>query len=462
MKFMQLVDRFVGDSFRKDVDLFQKARLLVGAILSFQVFAISFAPIYVLIPNIEGLANLAYFIIAIPAVIFWAYLLRIMKAGRSYYFVAHSVIASTSAVLFAGIAVTGGPMGTEVHPILMMIGVFAFLLIGKTGGIMWSIIILLFYFALVLMNVADVPFINLPPEEVRGMLRVFNWSMAFIVVAALAMIYESINLRVIDERDAEREKFKHIATVAVDSSIVTKSADSLANTGERLLSAAIQQKTAIEQLATTTEELSATAEQNTVLANSAKIAIKDTEDHLKISKADILLLVSSMNQVRSSSEEIQMINNVINDISYQTNILSLNAMIEASRSSEASGGFKVVALEVKRLAERSAKAADNINKLLDSNFVAVKQGVNLSETMQKRFEEISARIQPLALTIQNVSDASYEQSEAIRQITMGLNDIDKAIEENKYLAEESSVTARELRNNAVSLMEVVAEMGIEL
>ncbi len=462
MKFMQLIDRFIGDSFRKDIDQFQKARLLVGAILTFEVFAVSFAPVYIFIPNIDGLAKLAYFIISIPAIIFWVYLLRIMKEGRSYDFVAHSVIGSTSAVLFAGIAVTGGPMGTEVHPILMMIGIFAFLLIGKKGGIIWSVIILLVYFSMVLMNVADVHFMNLPPEEVRGTLRVFNWSMAFIVVAVLAMIYESINLRVILERDTEREKFKYIATVAVDSSIVTQSADSLAATGERLLGAAIQQKTAIEQLATTTEELSATAEQNTVLANSAKIAIKDTEDHLKISKADILQLVSSMNQVRTSSEEIQTINNVINDISYQTNILSLNAMIEASRSSEASGGFKVVALEVKRLAERSAKAADNITKLLDSNFIAVKQGVNLSETMKQRFEEISARIQPLALTIQNVSDASYEQSEAIRQITMGLNDIDKAIEENKYLAEESSVIAKELRKNAVSLMEVVAEMGVDL
>lgn len=462
MKFMQVIDHFVGDRFKDDVDLFQKVRLLVGAIICFIGSAICFAPFYILIPNIEGLARVAYLVIATPPVAFWIYLLRMLREGKSYQFVSHSVIASTSAVLFVGILVTGGPMGTEVHPILMIVAIFAFLLIGKQGGIIWTAMIGLIYFALVAMNVAHVPFMNLPPEEVRGALRIFNWSVSFFVVAALAMIYESINARVIHERDIEREKFKHIATVAVDSSIVTKSADSLAATGERLLGAAIQQKTAIEQLATTTEELSATAQQNTVLANSAKIAIKDTEDHLKVSKADILQLVSSMNQVRTSSEEIQTINNVINDISYQTNILSLNAMIEASRSSEASGGFKVVALEVKRLAERSAKAADNINKLLDTNFASVKQGVNLSETMQQRFEEISARIQPLALTIQNVSDASYEQSEAIRQITMGLNDIDKAIEENKFLAQESSVTARELRNNAVSLMEVVAEMGVVL
>lgn len=462
MRLMQVVDRFVGDRFRDDADVFQKVRLLVGAILTFQVSATIFSPVYLLIPDLEGLAYLAYFIIAVPAIMFWAYLLKVLKSGRHYEFAAHSVIASTSAVLFSGIAVTGGPMGTEVHPLLMLVGLFAFLLVGRRGGVLWLVLILGVYFSMVVMNLAGVEFMNLPPEAVRGMLRVFNWSMAFCLVGALAFIYESINARVMEERDAEREKFRQIARMAVDTTVVTRSADQVADSGERLLAAAIQQKTAIEQLATTTEELNATAEQNNILANSARSGIKDTEDHLQVSKADILQLVSSMNQVRSSSEEIQSINNVINDIAYQTNILSLNAMIEASRSSEAGGGFKVVALEVKRLAERSAKAAETINKLLESNFIAVKQGVTLSETMRQRFEEIMAKIQPLAVSIQNVSDASHEQSEAIRQITRGLNDIDRAIEENQRLARTSAMTAKELRSNALALMEVVAETGVDI
>ena len=462
MKFLQLIDRFVGERFREDIDLFQKVRLLVGAIITFQVSVIAFAPFYLIIPDLAGFAYLAYFLIATPAFFFWVYLLKVLKQGRSYDFAANSVIASTTVVLFAGISVTGGPMHTEVHPLLMLIGLFSFLLVGRRSGIIWSCVILLVYFIMVGMNASDVSFINLPPEEVRGMLRVFNWSMAFTLVGALAFVYDSISSRVMEERDAEREKFRHIATVAVDTSVVTRSADQVADAGERLLAAAIQQKTAIEQLATTTEELNATAEQNNVLATSAKTAIREAEDQLQIGKADILQMENSMEQIRGSSEEIQTINNVINDIAYQTNILSLNAMIEASRSKESSGGFKVVALEVKRLAERSSKAAENINKLLDSNRVAVRMGVDLSETMRQRFDEITGKIEPLATVIQNVSDASFEQSEAIRQITEGLNDIDRAIEENQKLATTSSSTARELRNNAVSLMEVVADMGVDL
>ena len=462
MKFMQLIDRFVGQHFKDDIDLFQKVRLLVGAILVFQFSVIFFAPIYLMVPDLESIAYIAYFIIAVPTFFFWVYLLKMLKEGRSYQFVANAIIASTVVVLFSGIAVTGGPLKTEVHPILMLISLFSFLLVGRKGGITWSLIIVVIYFSMTGMSMVGVEFINLPPENVRGFLRVFNWSMAFTLVSALAFVYESISRRIIEERDAEREKFRHIASMAVDTSVVSRSADQVADAGERLLAAAIQQKTAIEQLATTTEELNATAEQNNILATSAKTAIKDAEEQLQVGKADILQLESSMGQIRSSSEEIQTINNVINDIAYQTNILSLNAMIEASRSKESSGGFKVVALEVKRLAERSSKAAENINKLLDGNMVAVKLGVDLSEMMRQRFEQIADRIEPLGTVIQNVSDASFEQSEAIRQITEGLNDIDRAIQENQRLAETSSATAKELRSNAVSLMNVVADMEVDI
>ena len=130
-------------------------------------------------------------------------------------------------------------------------------------------------------------------------------------------------------------------------------------------------------------------------------------------------------------------------------------MIEASRGGEGNGGFKVVALEVKKLAERSADAAEKINHLLSSNLSSVREGVALSETMRKGFDEIIQLKAPLAVNIQNVSEASYEQSVSIRQITEGLNNINVSVDENKLLAETSSETAMELRKNAAALSDVV-------
>jgi soluble cytochrome b562 len=242
----------------------------------------------------------------------------------------------------------------------------------------------------------------------------------------------------------------------LESSTANKTADDLAQISEQLLAHTLQQKTATEQLSVTTEELGATAQQNSHLANSAMMAIKNTEQNIYKSQDIIDGLTQSIDKIQHSSEEIQSINNVINDISYQTNILSLNAMIEASRAEGISGGFKVVALEIKRLSERSAKAADSINKLLANNFGYVQKGVEQAEVMKGHFQEITHAIHPLTETIQNVSDASVEQHEAIRQITTGIDDIDMAVEENKKLAAEGSLRSKELRDNAKSLIEVVS------
>ena len=161
-----------------------------------------------------------------------------------------------------------------------------------------------------------------------------------------------------------------------------------------------------------------------------------------------------MEEMRNSSEQIQNINNVVDEIAYQTNILSLNAMIEASRSDE-QGGFKVVALEVKRLAERSADAASDINKLLNENLKSVQSGVELTEGMSHTFANISAHMQPMVNQIQNIADASFEQNEAIRQIMEGIHDIDKSINSNQDLAEAFNKTVGELRNNASALNRVI-------
>lgn len=273
---------------------------------------------------------------------------------------------------------------------------------------------------------------------------------AIVYLSILALLYKGLIHKKMDTTYQDvMQQLKQ------ESSVVTGTADSMAENSEKLLAFTLQQKTATEQLAVTTEELAATAQQNTVLTSSAMSAIRNAEQGIMQSKSMTDSLAQSMDKIRHSSEEIQSINNVINDIAYQTNILSLNAMIEASRAEAGGGGFKVVALEVKRLSERSAKAADSINKLLASNFGYVKEGVAQAAAMKQRFEEISSSIHPVAQIIQNVNDASLEQNEAIRQINQGIDDIDKAVDENRKLVGDASARANELRENAESLMSVV-------
>jgi hypothetical protein len=458
---MKYIDYFALPCFAHNTDALYRARLLTGIALAYSAFIVCFALFFLVFPGFSLTERLAG---VIPVSILGAvypYILHVMRTQGKYYLCAHLIIASTFIGIAGGVFVSGGSVETPSGTILILPVMLAFCLLGQKSGLIWAGIVFTINVIGLIAGLSGFEFPVMAKPETIPITRAFNWIVAFITIIAIVIIYERMNTQLKRERDEERDRYKDVARVALESSVVSKSAEELALSGQDLLNSTIQQKTAIEQLATTTEELGATAEQNAHLTTSAKVAIKDTESHLLVSKADILQLVSSMNQVRASSEEIQTINNVINDISYQTNILSLNAMIEASRSSEASGGFKVVALEVKRLAERSAKAADNINKLLDANFISVQQGVNLSETMRRRFEEISDKIKPLADSIQNIADASQEQNEALRQIVAGLADIDKAIEKNKELAVKTSKMANEMSDNSKAMVNALSSLQQE-
>ena len=461
VKFIDGIDAFVGSAFYANTDTLYKARLLVGIIICFIASVIFFAPIFAVMPNLPIATFGIYSVFAIPIVAGWSFLLHLLRQGKSYTLCSHLSITSLLFVLYGGIVITGGPLQTEVHPLLIVPAILSFILMGAKHGKRWTAATAALYFSLTTANALGIDFINIPPEETRGLLRVFNWTYAFLISSALIMVYEMINKKMSDEREVEREKLEHIANVAVENSVMMESANTLTESGEELLESTVQQKQSIERLSVTTEELDATAHQNSTLAHEAMVAIKNTDQHLSISRDDLLKLISSMKEVDQSSKAIQKINNVINDIAYQTNLLSLNAMIEASRSNEENGGFKVVALEVKKLAERSSDAAAEINALLTSNVSSVQQGVQLLDKIELRFNEIAEKIGPLVHSVQQVSDASIEQNVAIKQIRLGLVDIDNIVEENKSRAYRSSSAAKKLRENSDALIHLVMSLEDE-
>lgn len=311
---------------------------------------------------------------------------------------------------------------------------------------------------LLIMGMAD--------ESLRALI---NWEMpysaigqymslvsAVLYMAILALLYRSLI------HDKAQNRYTDIMLqLRQESQQMDSVADNLVQAGDMLSVSALQQKAAIEQLLATTEELAITAEQNNHLAIEFITSLKRAEAQIADSKNNSDQLLRFIGDIKQSSNEIQNINNVIDDIAWQTNLLSLNAMIEASRAGDGHGGFKVVALEVKRLAERAAEAADGINKLLASNLKSVQKGVDFSEDMKQTFEALIGDIKPLGIAVRNMSDASIEQTQAILQINQGLTDIDRTVTQNQQAAEETAKTSAELRNNAEALLGIVQHLQDE-
>lgn len=456
---MNLIDKFALPQYgQAGGDALYKARLLTGILLAILILMTPYGLFFGLAPHMSAGERLAG---VVPMAVMWlafSGILWTLKNKGKYHLCTHIVIGMATLGIYSGIYMTGGPAQTPSGMQLLVPLFMAFSLLGLQEGIIWGITILSIFTITSLMHASGFVFPVVTKPEMMNITRIFNWYIAFLILTALFIINMQMNNRLRRERDAERDKYRHVAEVAAQSVVVNETADALAKSGKDLLNASLQQKTAIEQLSTTTEELGATAAQNTTLAASAMEAIKETEKQLNISAGDIMQMVETMQEVQKSSEEIKTINNVIDEIAYQTNMLSLNAMIEASRAGEGNGGFKVVAVEVKKLSERSAKAAENINRLLERNFLSVKKGANLSQTMQKRFRDITEHVKPVTYSIQNVSDASQEQHEAIRQIMQGLFDIDRAIENNQALSQSSSTMSAQLKTNSEELLKALGTL----
>ena len=167
--------------------------------------------------------------------------------------------------------------------------------------------------------------------------------------------------------------------------------------------------------------------------------------------AAVTQMVSTMQDIEQSSRRIEDITNVIDGIAFQTNILALNAAVEAARAGEQGRGFAVVAAEVRSLATRSSKAAQEIKALIDASAKRVNSGVQLASHAGQTMTGVVAAIQTVAKTIGEITGATQEQNRDIAQINTAVSQLDQMTQQNSALVEESAAASESLRFQAHEL-----------
>lgn len=162
-------------------------------------------------------------------------------------------------------------------------------------------------------------------------------------------------------------------------------------------------------------------------------------------------LTKSMENIEDASNQIANIIKTIEDIASETNLLSLNASIEAARAGDAGRGFAVVADEIRKLAEESSVAAQNTTKLIGNAISAIREGTELTGQTAESLNVVVGKAQEIHTMVDAISKASVEQSEATQQISQGVSQIASVVETNSAMAEESSASSQELSSQATLL-----------
>ena len=159
-------------------------------------------------------------------------------------------------------------------------------------------------------------------------------------------------------------------------------------------------------------------------------------------------MLTAMEVIRYKSTKISEIIKTIEDIAFQTNILALNASVEAARAGAAGKGFAVVADEVRNLATKSQEAANNTNALISDTVKAVNQGAELAQRTADIMVEVIAQTQQTNDIIGEINTAAAAQAEAVTQVSLGISDISGVISQNSATAEETAASCQELASQS--------------
>ncbi len=244
------------------------------------------------------------------------------------------------------------------------------------------------------------------------------------VYSSMKSMAESLNRVVADVRSATDN--------------VSSGSQQMSSTAQQMSQGATEQAASAEEVSSSMEEMSSNIRQNADNAlETDKIAMKSAKDAQEGGEA-VEETVSAMKEIASKIS-------IIEEIARNTNLLALNAAIEAARAGEHGKGFAVVASEVRKLAERSQKAAAEISDLSS-------RSVQVAERAGEMLKSIVPDIQRTAELVQEISAASNEQNSGADQINQALNQLDQVIQQNASASEELASMSEELSSQATQLI----------
>ncbi len=239
---------------------------------------------------------------------------------------------------------------------------------------------------------------------------------------------------------------------------VNDAAGQVATASQQLAEGASEQASSLEETSSALEEMAAMTRTNAGSSSEADAKMAETKKIVAEGGMAMTQASDAMNQISEASEKISKIIKVIEEIAFQTNLLALNAAVEAARAGEHGKGFAVVADEVRNLAQRAASAAKETGDLIAQTVQRVHHGVEMNKKTSESFNRIGDSAQTVAELIAQIARASNEQAQGVDQVNTAVSQMDKVTQQTAASAEESASAAEELAAQAESVKGMVNEL----
>jgi methyl-accepting chemotaxis protein len=238
-----------------------------------------------------------------------------------------------------------------------------------------------------------------------------------------------------------------VSTILKGVEIVTLNSVQIGEMSVKVAGGANKQATSAEEVSATIEEMNAAIQENSDNAQQTeKISVAATEGISRLASQS----AESLKYIREISEKI----GIVNEIAFQTNLLALNAAVEAARAGTQGKGFSVVAAEVRKLAEHSKKAADEIISLSQNSVLITEQTYELMVKLSPDIEQTSK-------LVKQISNSSFEQSSSAEQINQAIQQLNHIIQQNSAMSDEMATNSKYLQEKANELKASIMFFNIE-